>query len=507
MLKNWKNWCRLCGRCDYKNEGIVNEVESINDFLDIVNKHFTISLIPHDERLSSMCSSCTNFLTKLEGFEDKCLKTDQMFKDLLKTRRISNPGLQAIRSKYGIEESDENDPLGMDIDDPVAVKQELTERAQARGQKRKAGNKKLFVVSFKGDKSYLAVSYDGDEPDYSDFIDSVRTTFSVPDITLYCPNDIRITPDAFSCVFENNPPEYVVLKPGGTSKVNDPPVRSVVSRPVPERIDVLDFQELEKSCQDLIYKQTTPQIQMVSGSGMFQREVSSEESSNQDPQDDYQAMVTATVRKSSNTKQILKEIREVKEKLTAGLDDVKTSLQLMTNRVSTVDGANNQILMSVDKKIVFEQPHFLPFKTEEEFLAFNSEPKDSEKFILAVSYFTWLLRNTLHESVRIMIQKGLDDCFSRRVTFFGENHSIKFNESGLARAIFQALANGQDKFSMPNADEFRIAIQAAINASKQRDRNRNRQSQANKSGDYSRRDDTEDRKPRKLSGNMKFLEQ
>lgn len=51
----------------------------------------------------TVCSDCQNFLTKIEGFRDRCLKADQMFRELTCQKDISDLYLESIRFKFGID--------------------------------------------------------------------------------------------------------------------------------------------------------------------------------------------------------------------------------------------------------------------------------------------------------------------------------------------------------------------------------------------------------------------
>ncbi|XP_055681868.1 zinc finger protein 761-like [Lutzomyia longipalpis] len=103
MLANWQNWCRLCGKDDFKNEDIIYKIESIREQLEIVKKYFLISVLPLDGVYISICSDCSTFLMKVDDFRKHCTKVDQMFNELLLKKDFSDDDLQAIRYKFGVD--------------------------------------------------------------------------------------------------------------------------------------------------------------------------------------------------------------------------------------------------------------------------------------------------------------------------------------------------------------------------------------------------------------------
>uniref|UniRef100_A0A1B0CYI6 Uncharacterized protein n=1 Tax=Phlebotomus papatasi TaxID=29031 RepID=A0A1B0CYI6_PHLPP len=171
MLGNWQNWCRLCAKNDSSETDSIYKMESINDQLEIVNKFFMISLLPYDGSLSSMCGECCNFLSKLETFGDRCLKSEKMFSELMLIKSVPDSELQAIRYRYGVDDeeikfsalvtqiqlpqNDEvtrqypmlvdqcTDTLDLDSESPAVVKKEVAEvkavsAPKKRGRPRKS---------------------------------------------------------------------------------------------------------------------------------------------------------------------------------------------------------------------------------------------------------------------------------------------------------------------------------------------------------------------------------
>ncbi|XP_055712279.1 zinc finger protein 184-like [Phlebotomus papatasi] len=103
MSENWHNWCRFCAKISSKDINSVNKIESISEQLEIVNKYFMMSLILFEGVQCTICSDCQDFLTKVEGFRDTCLKTDQMFRELICQKDVSDLYLETIRFKFGID--------------------------------------------------------------------------------------------------------------------------------------------------------------------------------------------------------------------------------------------------------------------------------------------------------------------------------------------------------------------------------------------------------------------
>uniref|UniRef100_A0A6B2ECK4 C2h2-type zn-finger protein n=1 Tax=Phlebotomus kandelakii TaxID=1109342 RepID=A0A6B2ECK4_9DIPT len=146
MLGNWQNWCRLCARIDSADGDGVFKTESIKDQLEIVSKYFMVSLLPLEGLQSSMCNECCGFLTKLEDFRERCMKTDQMFGEIIQKENISDSDLQSIRFKYGLDneeikyssflsESQSDEPeVGQDISFPAICQDPLDVQIKVKNE-------------------------------------------------------------------------------------------------------------------------------------------------------------------------------------------------------------------------------------------------------------------------------------------------------------------------------------------------------------------------------------
>ncbi|XP_059618621.1 oocyte zinc finger protein XlCOF6-like [Phlebotomus argentipes] len=100
MLKNWENWCRLCANIDSDDVDLGCKKESIDDQLEIVNKHLMLSLLPFGGCKLGICSDCRSFVEKLDDFKDRCLRADKMFEEL---RKDNANDLALIRCKHGFD--------------------------------------------------------------------------------------------------------------------------------------------------------------------------------------------------------------------------------------------------------------------------------------------------------------------------------------------------------------------------------------------------------------------
>ncbi|XP_059616290.1 zinc finger protein 652-like [Phlebotomus argentipes] len=105
MLGNWQNWCRLCAKIGSTSTEELHKMESLREHLEIVSKHFMISIQPLQEN-SNICSECRGFLRKLDEFKDQCLKADKMFEELIQNHSESDLDLELIRIKYGFDAED-----------------------------------------------------------------------------------------------------------------------------------------------------------------------------------------------------------------------------------------------------------------------------------------------------------------------------------------------------------------------------------------------------------------
>ncbi|XP_059616276.1 zinc finger protein 271-like [Phlebotomus argentipes] len=161
MLRNWQNWCRLCAKIDSMDADTKYQTDCVRNQLEIANKYFMVSLLPFEEKQSSVCGDCTSFLVKLEHFAQRCLKVDEMFKELVLRKEFSDADLQNIRLGYGVDSEEikyscilpesegqgdhhSPDPL-MQLECVLTVKQELdavdlperTSSRDARKERRK----------------------------------------------------------------------------------------------------------------------------------------------------------------------------------------------------------------------------------------------------------------------------------------------------------------------------------------------------------------------------------
>ncbi|GAB0098561.1 hypothetical protein DMENIID0001_143060 [Sergentomyia squamirostris] len=103
MLGNWENWCRLCAKCC---ENGVCKMESISNQLEIVNKHFTLSLYSFPGVESSMCTECISFVVKLDHFRERCIRAENMFMELFQSANLTEEELRAIRIRHGVDDDE-----------------------------------------------------------------------------------------------------------------------------------------------------------------------------------------------------------------------------------------------------------------------------------------------------------------------------------------------------------------------------------------------------------------
>ncbi|XP_055712283.1 zinc finger protein 1-like [Phlebotomus papatasi] len=103
MLGNWQRWCRLCAKINSEDIDKTFKMELIKNELEIVNKYFMISFMPFEDIQSLICGECSDFLSKLEHFSERCTKVDQMFRELILKENISESDLQSIRFKYEVD--------------------------------------------------------------------------------------------------------------------------------------------------------------------------------------------------------------------------------------------------------------------------------------------------------------------------------------------------------------------------------------------------------------------
>uniref|UniRef100_A0A1B0CYI4 Uncharacterized protein n=1 Tax=Phlebotomus papatasi TaxID=29031 RepID=A0A1B0CYI4_PHLPP len=227
------------------------KMQSITNQLEVICKYLMISLLPFEGVESSICGECSSFITKANDFRNRCQKADEMFKELISRKNITQHDLESIRFKYGVDNEDvkhcpaltdtENhsveqdqspDPLEVQIEAPVIIKQEKSEEVLPAPRKHTdiektnstRKKKKLFVVSYCEEKSYLSVPYAGTDLEYDDFVQSACSYLDLPEISIYDPKEIRISSHAFTHVFEENAPEYVIVKSGGSSRSSLPSI-------------------------------------------------------------------------------------------------------------------------------------------------------------------------------------------------------------------------------------------------------------------------------------------
>ncbi|XP_059618617.1 oocyte zinc finger protein XlCOF6-like [Phlebotomus argentipes] len=117
MLRNWKTWCRVCAKVEFQgSQDTENAVERTRSKLDIVNKYFMISLLPFAGPQTSICESCSEFLSRVDAFKDLCMKTDEMFRELLLQEETSEAFLTSIRIKFGIDIEIKDDKFSIDTE-------------------------------------------------------------------------------------------------------------------------------------------------------------------------------------------------------------------------------------------------------------------------------------------------------------------------------------------------------------------------------------------------------
>ncbi|XP_055712280.1 zinc finger protein 184-like isoform X1 [Phlebotomus papatasi] len=172
MLENWKNWCRFCAKIDISSEDGAQKMQSITNQLEVICKYLMISLLPFEGVESSICGECSSFITKANDFRNRYQKADEMFKELISRKNITQHDLESIRFKYGVDNEDvkhcpaltdtENhsveqeqspDPLEVQIEAPVIIKQEKSEEVLPAPRKR--GRPKKFTESLSMKKAKI----------------------------------------------------------------------------------------------------------------------------------------------------------------------------------------------------------------------------------------------------------------------------------------------------------------------------------------------------------------
>ncbi|XP_055682159.1 zinc finger protein 510-like [Lutzomyia longipalpis] len=168
MELNWQNWCRFCGKNDSEDIDSVYKIDSISNQMEIINKHFMISLLPFDGSLTSMCGDCCSFVGKLKGFSDRCLKAEKMFRELMAHKMASNVDFQSIRVKFGVDreeikyrpaQRDQNEdssmlddtvdpsPDPLEMEESIEVKQEALESEDPPLTRERGRLKRLMASS------------------------------------------------------------------------------------------------------------------------------------------------------------------------------------------------------------------------------------------------------------------------------------------------------------------------------------------------------------------------
>ncbi|GAB0096620.1 hypothetical protein DMENIID0001_121500 [Sergentomyia squamirostris] len=110
MYGNWKNWCRLCAKCDCKDVDDIGIVKSIDAQLEIVNKNFDLSLSSFEGLLISVCEECSGFVSKLNLFRERCFQAENMFQELLRRKSVSDADLKALRLQYNFQDDFPHEP-------------------------------------------------------------------------------------------------------------------------------------------------------------------------------------------------------------------------------------------------------------------------------------------------------------------------------------------------------------------------------------------------------------
>ncbi|XP_059619197.1 zinc finger protein weckle-like [Phlebotomus argentipes] len=144
MLRNWKNWCRLCAKNNSAQAEVLYKSESSRNPLEIANKYF-LSILPLDGTQLGVCQECCSFLVKVDDFHEHCLRVDHMFRELIELETPSEMQLESIRFKHGLEDEEIKYSPVFTGDLEEATKQESPSLCQSPNPLEMQIEKALFV--------------------------------------------------------------------------------------------------------------------------------------------------------------------------------------------------------------------------------------------------------------------------------------------------------------------------------------------------------------------------
>lgn len=151
-MGNWKLWCRLCGDSEDVYASLENQDVDGHTILETIVKCLAIKLDENKDMPQNICKSCDKQLLIIGKFVQKCVKVQNMFKELVDA---NSNNVDTIRQSYIKENnyaSEDNDNCEEDEEEEEWEREVLSDREKVDNKekgKRKRTTKKEVIPKLK----------------------------------------------------------------------------------------------------------------------------------------------------------------------------------------------------------------------------------------------------------------------------------------------------------------------------------------------------------------------
>ncbi|XP_055379656.1 zinc finger protein 845-like [Condylostylus longicornis] len=102
MTKDWKCWCRLCGRENGSEIDVFIKNENATTIAEAIQSYFSVSILDTDIIPIKICNVCNDIVIGLINFTIRSSRVQQLFNELQFHQNVEIVDINELRNKYGL---------------------------------------------------------------------------------------------------------------------------------------------------------------------------------------------------------------------------------------------------------------------------------------------------------------------------------------------------------------------------------------------------------------------
>ncbi|XP_055382207.1 zinc finger protein 658B-like [Condylostylus longicornis] len=103
LQKDWKKWCRLCGKKGGSEVDFTFKFESTETLAEIAMKYFGILISKENYSFTKICVMCHETISSIIKYNAHVVKVNEMFQELENFHMNQNTNFETLREKYGLD--------------------------------------------------------------------------------------------------------------------------------------------------------------------------------------------------------------------------------------------------------------------------------------------------------------------------------------------------------------------------------------------------------------------